>query len=785
MAAEIQRQDLISDEALFAPAILAKNLEAAVAQLRVLKETSNEYNNVAQGGKSMKSAATSAEQLTKAQQELAKVEGQIATVIARTNAEYIAQTGRLKDVQDQLKQKIALGDRDTKTISKQNASIQELGKALEANRKAYSALRTEEERNSKTGKELLNTIQQQDTEFKELRKSMGQAQDNVGNYEGAIKELRNELKSARGELVTIANTLGTGSKEFVEAAERAGALKDQINEVEDAIRNAEASPFENLSNSLGDVGSKLLQLDFGGAAASARQFANASRAITFKEALTGIKDFGTTLTTVGRALLTNPLFLLAAVIGGIVVAIVKFRDSIVPVKIAFDVLGRTFDFVTGKLKEFTDWLGLSTFAQDEKRKATEEAASKEIAAVKERYDREIRIAQAAGKDIAELERKKQEEIKAEATKGLNALIQANNTFRDEDLDKVAAYYKEIADANTELTILQIAEEKQRLEKIADLRAWKRAQAFENEKQISNNNINQIGNEEIKLTGTFAEKDAQVRKAAYDRDLEFKKQASDLKRQIDLADQEQLIANIFEYTQSAQNILSAYNENLRLQSEEEIAHIEAQREYELQLAGDNKDAQDAINRKFNAEVRKQQKEQAERDKRLALFNIAINTAQAITKALPNIALSILVGVLGGIQAATVSGIKLPAFAKGTDSAPGGLAIVGEKGSELVVSPSGKASLTPGTATLTNLQRGSKVFTHEETTRILAMQALQDNKMNMTSFSNQQSDNSEKLMRELIGTIKNKKELQINITRAGLETAMKNAESRRWFLDNIYG
>ena len=187
MAAEIQRQDLISDEALFAPAILAKNLEAAVAQLRVLKETSNEYNNVAQGGKSMKSAATSAEQLTKAQQELAKVEGQIATVIARTNAEYIAQTGRLKDVQDQLKQKIALGDRDTKTISKQNASIQELGKALEANRKAYSALRTEEERNSKTGKELLKTIQQQDTEFKELRKSMGQAQDNFGNYEGAIK----------------------------------------------------------------------------------------------------------------------------------------------------------------------------------------------------------------------------------------------------------------------------------------------------------------------------------------------------------------------------------------------------------------------------------------------------------------------------------------------------------------------------------------------------------------------------------------------------------------------
>ena len=64
-------------------------------------------------------------------------------------------------------------------------SIRELSAALSQNKKAYSEM-SAEQRESAEGKALLATIQEQDKAYKELQKSIGNTQVEVGNYKQAI-----------------------------------------------------------------------------------------------------------------------------------------------------------------------------------------------------------------------------------------------------------------------------------------------------------------------------------------------------------------------------------------------------------------------------------------------------------------------------------------------------------------------------------------------------------------------------------------------------------------------
>jgi hypothetical protein len=87
---------------------------------------------------------------------------------------------------------------------------------------------------------------------------------------------------------------------------------------------------------------------------------------------------------------------------------------------------------------------------------------------------------------------------------------------------------------------------------------------------------------------------------------------------------------------------------------------------------------------------------------------------------------------------------------------------------------------------NLSPGSKVFTHDETLRMLAADSLNNNRIGtIKAFEGYNFERLEKRFASLEETIKKKKETHINVTRRGLETMMKNGDTRTWFLDNIYG
>ena len=118
---------------------------------------------------------------------------------------------------------------------------------------------------------------------------------------------------------------------------------------------------------------------------------------------------------------------------------------------------------------------------------------------------------------------------------------------------------------------------------------------------------------------------------------------------------------------------------------------------------------------NAELEKQKQEMARKqaiwEKATSVAQAGIATALAITEALPNIPLSIVIGAMGAIQVATILATPIPSYAdgtKGNDRHPGGTALVGDAGKHEVIMYSGKAWITPDAPTLVDIPKGAQVF-----------------------------------------------------------------------------
>lgn len=168
-------------------------------------------------------------------------------------------------------------------------------------------------------------------------------------------------------------------------------------------------------------------------------------------------------------------------------------------------------------------------------------------------------------------------------------------------------------------------------------------------------------------------------------------------------------------------------------EQQVEWNQKAMDHELAAAGDNEEAKDRIKQEFAKRDLELRQKQARADKAQALFNIAMSTAQSIMSIFSTgggtryadfgasaFTLSAIVGAIGAVQAAAVLAKPLPAFFKGTSYAPEGLATIAEKGPELRESK-GKLYYydTPQVA---YLSQGDKVYTAEQTSRMLAEQAL---------------------------------------------------------------
>ena len=240
------------------------------------------------------------------------------------------------------------------------------------------------------------------------KKAYDEAGKGAKGYGGETEKTVEKTKSLKAQLRELKAELAnaTDPKDIERLARAAGALEDQIGDAADAAAVfASDSPFEQIGNSIGSVASKLRNLDFKGAAQQSQLLVSATKSLTFKEALGGIKDLGATLVNVGKSLLLNPIFLIGAVAALIITNFDKLKNAGGFVGETFKSIGKAIEVVLDLGKDFLDFIGLidSTKKSLDDLVKSNEAVMSNINA---RYDLEIAKAKAAGKNIELLEMSK-------------------------------------------------------------------------------------------------------------------------------------------------------------------------------------------------------------------------------------------------------------------------------------------------------------------------------------------------------------------------------------------
>jgi hypothetical protein len=839
--AEIQRKDIISDDALKAPLEFADNWnKVGVALDGVVGKLKGVEGNIAKSGSTVK-ITEEVKSLNVEQEELVRIQKQIQTVQAKTTDAYAKEVAALNAAKQALKEKTTLGDKEAKSVTAQNSSLKTLEAALAKNREAYKNLTTEQERNSKSGKELLKTIQDQDYNVKALNSSIGVNKDTVGDYEGAIKRAAGSLQQiapgltgatkgiygmVKASLAFLATPIGLvvaalGAAIFALTSYFKGSEEGQnrLNK----IMAVGSAIFEQFMNVVEDIGEALYNA-----------FTNPKQALI---------DFGNLVkqNLINQFVGMLELFpALGKAFGLLFKGEFKAAGKVAADAVAKVVLGveHATDKVQGFIKKTNELIdeGISNgdrlsnlqakIDKDERRLITERSKTalevsklRQEALDKEYGERRALIIEA----IALEEKLSSREVALARTRLAYAELAAKANGEDKDaLNAVAqARANVMAAEETAFTnTLRFRKEIERLDNEFEKR-WEDI----NKKQIEE--AEKAFAQYYELNKSSILENAQLQQDALDKEIQAIKQAAIdkghtseevdkaiAKKQRDLADDyikyqidalqkvsdaygtsaaEKLAidkeinklrlkltdayyaqlqdkekswsekANAFidkykaafiETITSISDLSAAFTErrlqDLDLESEaaQERADEATDREKaslktrlkDETLTTEQKDAlkensakrQEAIelaNEKRQKDIEAQRKKairkQAIFDKAVALTIGGIKLAQAILAMLSvgpaGFALSALAAAIGAVQLATIAARPIPAAEHGIDNHKGGAIIAGEAGQELVRTGN-KWSLTDSKAALYNLPKGTQIFPHEESMRMIAMSGL---------------------------------------------------------------
>lgn len=751
--ADIDRNSIgFTDELIEAPLAFAKNVAIAttsIEQLDSLLGRLTKSGKVLADAESLTKVAQQTKELTLEEQELMKIQAQIAKVQAQANDEYQDQVEVLQKLKKETKDKKTLGEQDAKTVNAQTASEERLSAALKKNQAEYAKMEGAMKRNSKEGKELLKVINQQDKALKEIRESQGKFNDSVGNYKKGLEGLDNLIGGFIANLKQVGTALGNiFTSGWALAAAAAVGIFVALKKSSEAYYKATMEGEEQLA-------ATTAARDAWFASYEQSWLSLGKRAASFRDFIFGgVKSIGD---------------------------IFKSRESIDAANKLEDRAIEAAKTEANLRKEH-----LRDILDDQK---TEEAINNqlEIARDKEFHTASQRIEAlnkikqlASDQEKGDIELAKQDLALRQDQVAVNAeLMQGDKDSIAVQEAIIALRTKSISELNPEeLHFLSIkTEDYKRLfeleteqEKIQSDASAKRAARLKLEKSILDE-IQKEEEERFKKSLAFFKNEDLFKTKYYKNDIDSNLTANLLKitdnkkfheavrKEMDktalhvdqlrknlgiVPDKETELSKLSTFLTSAQEIYSQFASNLgtlynnlsnaRISNiDNEIRKLEIQADREIELAGTNDAQKKAI--ADAAEKRREQLEQkrlreqqraAKFNKAIAITQATINTAQGVTGALastpPNVILAALVGVLGAVEVAAISAQPIPKYEFGTGFHPGGKAIVGDgKGAELM-REGNRWSLSPSKPTVVDLAKGAEVFSHEETVRMLALSSL---------------------------------------------------------------
>ena len=171
-------------------------------------------------------------------------------------------------------------------------------------------------------------------------------------------------------------------------------------------------------------------------------------------------------------------------------------------------------------------------------------------------------------------------------------------------------------------------------------------------------------------------------------------------------------------ESAQEMFNFISNTSQANFDAEYARLESQKENSLKFAGTTAESKKKIEEEYDKKRKEIQNRENKAKQKQAIFNIAIDTAQAVVASLirdPTGITAAIIGALGAAQIAVVAAQKIPQYFDGGVHG-GGLAMINDAGGsnyvETVVTPDGKVQQFKGRDVITDLPKGTEIFTPEQ-------------------------------------------------------------------------
>ena len=432
-----------------------------------------------------------------------------------------------------------------------------------------------------------------------------------------VTSLKAELRQLKAAIADASDP-----EQMAALAQRAGEVADRIKDANDAVNVfASGSKFEQISNSFGGIKDSIMSLDFEEASEKAKVFAKNLGGLNAADISKSMKGLTSTITTMGGAfvklgaqILANPIFLLAAIVIAIVVAIGVFLNKIGVLQKVLDFLMIPVNALIDAFKELTDWLGLTSYAAEENARKMEKSnekafksSEKRTEAISDGYDIEIAKAKAAGKDTTKLEVEKSKAITDAAKKrlsdarseyaGLKGLTDKDSIERRKALRKrIEDENKLIKDGSKERSMLLIQEQadaaaaekkaaeeakakrEERAKKYKEGEAAIRAEIATANKLVVDSTKTQSQKEIDDIKTKYAALIAEAKK--YKQDITALESAQAL--EINNVRKAEAAENEFIQTKSAESIISTMvstrTQQLQIQGEANMASAEDQKKY---------------------------------------------------------------------------------------------------------------------------------------------------------------------------------------------------------------
>lgn len=308
-----------------------------------------------------------------------------------------------------------------------------------------------------------------------------------------------------------------------------------------------------------------------------------------------------------------------------------------------------------------------------------------------------------------------------------------------------------------------------------------------QERVSEQKTQILEGESAKLKAVFDKRAEEVGKKIEEEAEKFKKAEEEKtkKAQEEAQLRKQILQETFNF---GVQLVSFVFEFERQQNEIKLQNLQAQKEAELKIAGDSEQAKAIVQAKYAQEEKKIKEGQARAEKNKALFDIAVNTAVAVAKAIAQspttfgLPFSAFALAQGALQAALVASRPIPKFRHGVEYLDG-------KGTE--TSDSNLAWLSKGERVV-DAETNKKYFPilsaiHHHTLKPEYLNALAMHKTPEILLVKQENKEIKILQRQvekLTQTLANQPKANIHIDKNGFEVFLEDTLQKQQMLNSRY-